>query len=346
MSHEVATITPLENIGHHGVVSDLDPVASLVPACPPSGSPVPGRAEADRSAWCSFQSSDEPPAGTAAHETTWVLLEVPARWGRDIFDGEALGPELSDQLKEHVAACGARMLFIRRPGREGQRVERSRFYLCDTRPGFRSTRVGQVDRPADLLEIDLTAGAEVAGTREVTAPVPLVCTHAKRDQCCAVRGRPVAAALESLVGARLADRDPDALVWECSHTGGHRFAPVLLLSGTGYTYGPADAALASRIVEAELEGRVLTDNLRGRSTWPPAGQVAEVAVRDSGVEAGIDDLVVHLDPAEPDVAVVRHTDGRAWRVETSTRPLPARVQSCRKPPTDAKAWVVESLTAL
>ena len=301
---------------------------------------------ATQPSWCSFQSADEPPAGTAAHETSWVLLEIPGRWGRDIFDGEALGEDLSERLKKHVADYGARMLFIRRPGREGQRIDRHRFYLCDTRPGSRSLRVGRVEGPEDMLDLDLAPGGDVPGTREVAAPVPLVCTHAKRDQCCAVRGRPVAAALDDQVGRRLLELDPDAAVWECSHTGGHRFAPVLLLPGTGYTYGPAETDLAVRIVEAELEGRVVTERLRGRSTWPPAGQVAEVAVRESGVAAGIDDLSVAVDPDDSRVAVVRHTDGRAWRVETGTRPLPPRSQSCRKPPTDAKAWVVESVTAL
>lgn len=275
-----------------------------------------------------------------------MLLEVPARWGRDIFDGEALGDELSERLKKHVSDCGSRMLFIRRPGREGQRIDRHRFYLCDTRPGRRSIRVGRVDRPADILDLDLSPGGHVEGAREVEGPVVLVCTHAKRDQCCAVRGRPVVAGLESRLGDRLSSLDQDSAVWECSHTGGHRFAPVLLLPGTGYTYGPAETDLAVRIVEAELDGRVVTEHLRGRSTWPPAGQVAEVAVRDSGVEAGIDDLVVDIDPDDPHVAVVQHTDGRAWRVETGTRPLPPRAQSCRKPPGKASAWVVESLTRL
>lgn len=297
--------------------------------------------------WCSVLSADEPQAGTAAHEQSWVLLEVPGRWGRDIFDGEALGEDLSERLKAHVAECGSRMLFIRGPGREGQRVERPRFYLCDTRPGSRSIRVGHVEGPEDMLQMDLSPGAPVPGAREVAGPVVLVCTHAKRDQCCAVRGRPVMARLEAQVAERLAARDPDAGVWECSHTGGHRFAPVLLSPGTGYTYGPAEAENAVRIVEGELDGRVVTENLRGRSTWPPAGQVAEVAVRESGVEAGIDELVVTLDPDSPHVAVVRHADGRAWRVGAGQRPLPPRRQSCRKPdPAEAWGWVVESFTQL
>ena len=296
--------------------------------------------------WCSFQSADEPPAGTAAHETSWILLEIPGHWGRDIFDGQALGEDLSERIRQHVSDCGARMLFIRRPGREGQLIDSHRFYICDTRPGRRSIRVGRVERPEDILELDLSPDGHVPGTREVMGPVPLVCTHAKRDQCCAVRGRPITAVLEKQLGQRLLDLDPDSVVWECSHTGGHRFAPVLLLPGTGYTYGPAGVDLAVRIVEGELEGGVVTEHLRGRSTWPPAGQVAEVAVRESGVDAGIDDLLVEIDPENPRVVVVRHTDGRAWRVETDTRPLPDRRQSCRKPPTSAKAWVVESLTAL
>lgn len=313
-------------MGHHGVVADFD------------SDRYPG--------WCSVLSSDEPPAGTAAHEQSWVLLEVPGGWGRDIFDGEALGKDLSTRLKAHVAACGSRMLFIRRPGREGQLVGRPRFYLCDTRPGSRSVRAGHVDRPEDMLGLDLAPGAFVEGTREVVAPVVLVCTHAKRDQCCAVRGRPVAAGLEQQVGERLAALDSAAGVWECSHTGGHRFAPVLLSPGTGYTYGPAEPENALRIVEAEIDGRVATENLRGRSTWPPAGQVAEVAVRASGVEAGIDELLVTIDPDSSQVADVHHADGRVWRVKAGKRPLPPRPQSCRKPAGKASAWVVESFIQL
>ena len=137
---------------------------------------------------------------------------------------------------------------------------------------------------------DLRTGARSEGAagvlsepREVTAPIGLVCTHGKRDQCCAVRGRPVVAGLESRLGDRLSSLDQDSAVWECSHTGGHRFAPVLLLPGTGYTYGPAETDLAVRIVEAELDGRVVTETaftrLTGRSP-----QVDDHGMRQRGGE--------------------------------------------------------------
>src|SRR5699024_11990166 len=118
--------------------------------------------------------------------TSWVLMENPGLWGRYIFDGEALGEDLSERLKKHVADCGARMLFIRRPGREGQRIDRHRFYLCDTRPGSRSLRVGRVEGPEDMLGLDLSPGGDVPGTRAVTAPVPLVRPRAPHDPSCAV----------------------------------------------------------------------------------------------------------------------------------------------------------------
>ena len=305
-----------------------------------------------RPTWCSALSENEPGGGTAAHESVWVLLEYPGGWGRDILDGEALGQDLADRLRAHLKACGARMLFIRRPGRLGVYVERPRLYVCQTTPGARSVRVTTVGGPADLLDLDLSTPAGLSNSEPVHAPIALVCVHGRRDQCCAVRGRPVAAQLQQTVGQRLRALDPAAGVWECSHTSGHRFAPVLLLASTGYTYGSGDIASYIRAVEAELDGKVTTADLRGRSTWPPLGQVAEIAVRDSGVAAGIDELTVDVAAARSaeEVAVgerreltVSHSDGRRWTVEAervSRSPLPA---SCGKDPVVAEVWRAESV---
>lgn len=301
---------------------------------------------APRPGACSALSADEPLPGTAAHERRWTLLEFPGHWGRDVLDGEALGDELATRLRAHLAACGTRLLFVRRPGREGQHVARPRVHLCDTRPGGHHGLVGTVDGPADLLGLDLSGSTVPDGFRPLAGPLALVCTHGRRDQCCAVRGRPVAAHLHAELGARLHELDPDAGVWECSHTGGHRFAPVLLLPGTGYTYGSVTAAQHVGAVRAALDGRVATTGLRGRSTWPPAGQVAEVAVRASGLDAGVDELTVEVDADDPLGARVAHVDGRCWEVRVSREPLPPRANSCGKAPGKAWAWRVDELRAL
>ncbi len=63
----------------------------------------------------------------------------------------------------------------------------------------------------------------------VAEPVLLVCTHAKRDRCCALEGRPILEELEGELGVES--------LWECSHLGGHRFAPTALLLPTGQVLG-------------------------------------------------------------------------------------------------------------
>ncbi len=73
---------------------------------------------------------------------------------------------------------------------------------------------------------------------------------------------------------------------------------------------------------------------RGRSTWPPAGQVAELAVRDETGEMGLDVLSVESVAATGEHAwdvTVAHADGRRWRVGvTSEETGIDRAESCGK----------------
>ena len=65
----------------------------------------------------------------------------------------------------------------------------------------------------------------------------LVCTHGVHDTCCAIRGRPVAAALAA---------EWPGQVWECSHVGGDRFAPNVVVLPDGFYYGNLDPESAVR----------------------------------------------------------------------------------------------------
>jgi len=96
-------------------------------------------------------------------------------------------------------------------------------------------------------------------------PLLLVCVHGRREVCCAVRGRPVAQAL--------AARWPGQ-TWECSHLGGDRFAPNVLVVPDGTTYGRLDERQAVRVVDAHLRAEVDTRYLRGSSADPPVTQAA------------------------------------------------------------------------
>ena len=74
-----------------------------------------------------------------------------------------------------------------------------------------------------------------------------MCAHGRHDQCCAVRGR--------VVAARLAAAYPEE-TWECSHLGGDRFAGTMVLLPHGLYYGWVDDGDAVAVVDAYLAGRV------------------------------------------------------------------------------------------
>ena len=314
---------------------------------------------------------DEALGGTAGRATAWLALEHVGQWGRDVLDGSALGEELSAALGEAVSRAGLKFLLIRQPGREGRVLHgapdasgtpthRVLYALCT--PGEERLYSFSVSAPEQLLNLPLDnpeALIQATGAELMDSPAILVCTHAKRDRCCALRGRPIA--------AHLADILPGNAVWECSHTGGHRFAPVGIMLPTGYTYGRLSepSALAAYL---SLAGRDIPSlhGLRGRSTDTPVEQAAEVAVRlelekkgeevtsgglvsrETSVQEALDALnAADINPAtgpspelsteNPTLEAARVTlhDGRAWVTFFERVTLEPRPNSCGKGPANA-----------
>lgn len=285
---------------------------------------------------CSVLSAaDEPLAGTAATARGYVCAEVPSGWGRDVLDGTALGSELSAELSARADAADVRILFVRRPGRDTAGPTRT-VLIARTDPDATWCERLAITDPVELLDIvpEAAAGPAPRLGDPVTDPVALVCAHGRRDRCCAVEGRPVAASLKQEFG--------DA-VWECSHTGGHRFAPSMILLPTGFTYGRLDPQSSAAALRAAARGEVYRQGLRGRSTWTAVGQAAEIAVRDMCGDIDADSLTVDESAVDP---LVRHRDGRAWRVTVETRELPARPASCGAAPKPVHPVVVTAVAAL
>lgn len=273
--------------------------------------------------------TDEPLPGTATTETGWLCIENEAGWGRDPFSGETFAPETGEAVQRFAAERDLRVLLIRRPGRTGGSGP-MRVFVADSVPGRSALRMFTVTDYAAIpdLPVDDPSAGEPAG------PLALVCTNGKRDVCCAVLGRPIAAGL--------AAHYDEPVVWECSHTGGHRFAPVLILLPTGYTYGRVSEAQAQEALDAARNGTVATAGLRGRSSIPPAEQAGEVAVRELLGPVGPDVLRTASDGA---AVTVRHEDGRIWTMTVEAQDLPPRMMSCGKKPSAARAWRVSDLLA-
>lgn len=302
----------------------------------------------------------EPLAGTASTEKLWVALEHPGGWGKDVLDGSVFGDELSAALSEKMKDAGARFLLIRKPGREGQIATDTPRKVFIAQAELNLLYEMTVEKPEDLLELSLNQPEFIPGIIVKNNPLALVCAHSKRDRCCAIVGRPIA-------GELAAEHPGDA--WECSHTGGHRFAPVSIMLPSGYTYGRLTADNARAAFGAMREGEApALDGLRGRSMYAAPEQAAEIAVRELLAEGGEFPLVSHLnvsretqtatgsfsanlgsqiDQSTQDATLtysrVTHLDGRRWLVSTRVQKLPEVYASCGKAPKAGKS--VEVLEA-
>lgn len=276
---------------------------------------------------------EEPLAATAAAARTWLLLEQPGPWGGKALTASHLDPGVGRELERRTKGTGVRVALIRRPGRhaDSHRSLRHQVIAAHTAPGNSWVRHTTVDDPAELLGLGMDAlgGGEHAGfgTAWTGDPLALVCTNGKRDRCCALLGRPLAAELTAMGGVQ---------VWEVTHLGGHRFSPTMLVLPNGYAYGRLSAHDAKEALEATRHGRVVTRWCRGRSAWERPGQAAELAVRELTGDDRADALTVEdVTGAAGSSAtgswtfLVRHTDGRGWTVDVAQEEqAPARPESC------------------
>lgn len=279
------------------------------------------------------RSLDEPVAGTAATATTWLLLEQPGPWGVKALTSSHLDPALGRALEAAAEGTGVRVALIRRPGRHADPGTPAlrQVYVAHTVPGNVWLHSATTRDPYRLLGLDFAAlgagdprsfGAALGGRPHTGDPLALVCTNGKRDRCCALLGRPLAAELASS-GVRG--------VWEVTHLGGHRFSPTVLVLPYGYAYGRAEAHAIKEALHGVQEGRVVVEGCRGCSAWDRPGQAAELAVRSAAGEYAAGALsVVRTEGRAPRWEVmVAHTDGRHWLVTVAQgASLPPRPESC------------------
>lgn len=288
---------------------------------------------------------------TAALATAYVIVEQPGPWGHDAIRDSRLATNVAEHLGS-AKDSGTRVLLARhgsRPERTGDGTRN--LWIGFTAPGSVRMRHTAHATDADLLSLDFAAIAANSlppiGEKSDDG-VMFVCTHSGRDRCCAVHGR----ALISQISMNSAD---SRAIWECSHLGGHRFAPTALVMPSGIMYGRLDSKSASDIA-AHLGDRMITlAHYRGRSAFAPPLQAADIAVRQFAHirEADVMDVLWVRDgravPVPPGVtlvmiasglAEVRHVDGRAWRVLVRHVPLmQPRQESCGNEAADGLTWV-------
>lgn len=266
--------------------------------------------------------ADEPLAGTAPTDASWLFVERPGPWGPQALTDSRLDPAVAAHL---AGLPNTRVQLIRKPGRDTGDAATGpiRIFAARAMPDGVRVTGGAVETERDLLDIH----PESHRLTEHDRPLLLVCANGKRDRCCAERGRPVAAALAE----RWAEE-----TWETTHLGGHRFAATMLALPSGLVLGRLDASNAEQTVEEVLAGNVPGLLTRGRVGVSAAEQAAELhllrelAFREVAITGA---KPLFGDDGEPLTEVAAVADGERWLVTTQAdnRTLRASCEADLKP---------------
>lgn len=312
---------------------------------------------------CSAQ-VDELLPGTAKAGRLFIALEHRYGWSHDILDGGVFGEEITAQLKDWLKERDCCLQLIRKPGRLGQGTcEGVNVYISHCVPAAELAKIGMsadgtsgsasaesvsggdetgtgtylehliVSDVTGLMELDIRLGRPTPGATEINHPLLLVCTHGKRDRCCAIKGRPIASALHNVF--------PD-IVWETSHSKGHRFAPALVLLPWNYSYGRLSAVATKDVIEQAQQGIIAAEGCRGRGIYKPPQQVADLAARTHWNKWRADDIAIvevvgELDPVGSTVRVTA-ADGAVAEVTVHQIVTEGVVSSCGDEPGPKKGW--------
>lgn len=252
---------------------------------------------------------------------SWLLIEHPGPWPSDGLPEDL--PAEAAAVLDAATEAGIRPQLIRRVSARRRGV--STVIAASCRPGNRWTERRTLTDLRDLAGLDLAALAEGEpprfGTRAAD-PLVLVCTHGRRDVCCARLGRPLAVLLDAQL---------PGLVWETTHVGGDRFAPNVVALPDGSYHGGVTTTDVPALAAAVTSGQVLLPRLRGRAGVPTAAQAADHFLRQ---HTGVRDLdAVHVVACTPapsgETCVEALVAGDRWCVHViaraGTRP---RLTSC------------------
>jgi hypothetical protein len=273
-------------------------------------------------------------AATAPSASRFLLLEQPGPWrDRNAVTHSDLDVRVARELLAQADAAGVKVHLIRRSSRRSDPRPRTCFLAGTDRGGPWIARYELPD-PSDVLSLDLT-GAPDSLWRE---PVYAVCTHGKRDPCCARRGRPLARALRAVRPRE---------TWEIGHIGGHRYAATFLAFPHGLAFGRVPAAAGPAIVEALESGEIALEHLRGRAGDPWPVQAADVLVRRELGLRGVGELAVEGFEERDDDATVRlrGADGTAWEATVRRGVSGERPLSCGAEAEPVAGYALTALAA-
>jgi hypothetical protein len=224
----------------------------------------------------------EPLGATASRVDSWILVEYRRLWARDPIRSSGFSDDVKAHLRRQLGALpNSRLLFIRRP--ERREAPTLCVFYGRSLEADHVLHALEIDDYEQLLDVDFARGpADEAAGHAVEHPLFVVCTHGKRDRCCAKYGRPLYDELRE-------QAEPD-WVWQSTHVGGDRFAGNVVCLPRGLYFGRVERPQVRPLLDEYLAGRIQLEHYRGRSCHSFAVQAAERRVREETGYVGLDDL--------------------------------------------------------
>ncbi len=222
--------------------------------------------------------------GTASVGEVWLLLEYTDPWGVKALNDSALSMEVKNYLNQLIRRIPrSRLLFIKQ---ERRRSRSFSFFIVRARERSPFIVRFELDDYEKMRSVYMDVAAVAAGeTNEhgevYTQPLYLVCTHGRRDKCCAKFGYPLYKHLRETRGDQ---------VWQSSHVGGDRFAANLLCFPHGLFYAHMTDEAAQSVVSLYEENKIVLEKFRGRACYGYPVQSADFFIRRETGLVGINDL--------------------------------------------------------
>lgn len=179
--------------------------------------------------WARDQGVD--PIGSVGCYDAFLMIEVPLPWAADIGTTPGLA-----ELKPLLDASNCRLQAVALASNSP-----SRRLVLFKRTGGHFSTYGRYETVVRAENVTLAATQLLTADEPQSDPAcnssavdVLVCTHGRRDACCGSLGTRLSKELEDIH----LDIPVDVHIHRTSHTGGHRFAPTMLVfpEGSGWAY--------------------------------------------------------------------------------------------------------------
>ncbi|MEH2228572.1 MAG: sucrase ferredoxin [Nostoc sp.] len=229
--------------------------------------------------FCALESRDvgEDPIANAYNFDFFVMIECPTPWIDETFNSKSVPDNLRKLVKEFAEYEIAveflliynkefkqpdttRVLIYHKPTGFAQGYSKSEFLLSDI------TEAATIIKKC-LFEKNLDACIDEYNTRDI-----FICTHGSRDKCCAKFGNPFYRQAKNLVKDLGMN---NVRIWQCTHFGGHRFAPTAIDFPEARYYARLDYESFSSILTRTGNLEFIKHIYRGWAILPEAAQVLE-----------------------------------------------------------------------